>query len=162
MSVDRTFPHDAEPLVFEEQKTPAAARKIRPLWYKRFKRLVADVGALEDSVAALPDSQDTLVHGQSDDLETFAGLGHTLDIDASIPRHSIIMTGAFTIRAPTADGSCVLLIRSLATASITLSGFSTQTAYLGASMSITSGDWFLARIDRIADISFIKFTQEAT
>lgn len=157
MSVDRTLPHDAEPLVFEEQKTPAAARKIRPLWYKRLKRLVADVGTLEDSVAALPDSRATLNHGDSGDLAST-----TLTVDTSIPRQRLRMTGAFTIAAPSEDGSCAILLQSLATATITLSGFSTETAFLGASMSITSGDWFLIRVDRINGVSLIKFTQEVT
>lgn len=157
MSVDRTFPHDAEPLVFEEQKTPAAARKIRPLWYKRLKRLVGDVGALEDSVAALPDSQATVDHGDSGDLAST-----TITVDVSIPRQRLRMTGAFTIVAPSTDGSCAILLQSVATATITLSGFSTQTAFLGTSMSITSGDWFLIRIDRINGVSLIKFTQEVT
>lgn len=163
MTVDRTFLTEAEPLVFEERANPAAARKIKPIWYKRLARLIADIGGLEDSVAALPDSQATLYHGDSDELETFAGLGNTLDVDATIPRQWVRNTGAFTIRAPTVDGSCVLLVVNLSGAgAVSFNGFITAAAYRGDTITTTPSDWFLLRIDRIGGFSLVKITQETT
>lgn len=157
MSVDRTFPHDAEPLVFEEQKAPASARKIRPLWYKRLKRIVADIAGLEDSIAALPDNQTDVLHPNSSTLTDA-----TLNLDVSIPRQRITNTGAFTVVAPTTNGSCCLLITNgVGSGTITLSGFNTEAAYRGATLTSTSSHWFLLRVDRISGISLVKITQEA-
>lgn len=157
MSVDRTFLSDAEPLVFDDPKTPSAARKVRPMWYKRLRRMSADIGALEDSVAALPDSQETLDHLYSADLPSA-----TLTLDVSIPRQRIINTAAFTLVAPSVDGSCVLLIQNLTAGAVTFSGFNTQAAFRGDTLTTSAGDWFLLRIDRIGGFSFVKITQEAT
>lgn len=128
------------------------------MWYKRLRRMSADIGALEDSVTALPDSQETLYHGNSDDLASA-----TLTINASIPRQRVTNAGAFTIVAPSADGSCVLWIQNgVSPGAVTFSGFSTQAAFRGATLTTSAGDWFLLRIDRIDGFSFVKITQEAT
>lgn len=158
MTVDRTFLSDVEPFVMEDELKPAAQRKIRPSWFKRLRRIVADLGLLEDSIAAMPDSKASIFHGNSSALASA-----TLTLDITTPRQRISNNGAFTLVAPTADGSCVLLIQNLLSAgAVTFSGFTTQAPYRGVTLTTTAGDWFLLRIDVIGGFALVKITQETT
>lgn len=119
--------------------------------------------ASDATMAALDLADQTLSGGAN---VTSASLGTkssgTLTIDCgTCPLQYVTNGGAFTLAAPSNDGSCFLLITNNGSAgAITFSGFSVG-SYTGDSLTTTNGNKFLLTIVRINGTStyFVKALQ---
>lgn len=83
-----------------------------------------------------------------------ASTSFTADCGAR-PLQYITNNGAFTITAPAADGSMVVLVTNGATAgAITFTGFTVRSGGTGDALTTTNGDKFAVSITRINSVAF--------
>ncbi len=104
------------------------------------------------SLARLTSEDQLLVGGANVTAKQLSAGSFTVDCGAR-PLQYITNSGAFTITAPTRDGSCMLLVTNASTAgAITFSGFSVG-SNVGDTYATTSGYYFTISIWRINGVS---------
>lgn len=118
-------------------------------------REAAGIIAVEGSTVALLDTEDQQINGGATVVSKSLTTGSVTIDCGDRPLQYITNNGAFTITAPAADGSIILLVTNGASAgAITFSGFTVRSGGTGDALTTTNGHVFAISITRINSVSF--------
>lgn len=118
-------------------------------------REAAGIIAVEGSTVALLDTEDQQINGGATVVSKSLVTGSVTIDCGDRPLQYITNNGAFTITAPAADGSIILLVTNGASAgTITFSGFTVRSGGTGDALTTTNGHVFAISITRINSTSF--------